>query len=179
MATEPLRPNAPGDECNIASQGGCSACPNHYDCVYEESPDEDTTYVNEWLSDTFQIDLYNIADSGVGAGTINHIIVYARCRATGTPTQTSLKIAMRTGGVTYEGDEETLTTGYVDYSKQWTQNPGNAHAWTWDEIDALQIGIALRKPATGKASFCTQVYVVVDYSPPVVAIGRSFGFIIG
>jgi len=177
MDTETLRPNAAGDETNIRYQNPGSG--SHYDKVDEETPDELTTCVFEYGADTWLRDLYNIADHSVGSGTINHITVYANCKAQDTPTQASLKIAIKSTNV-HEGSEETLTTGWANYSKQWATNPDNAHAWTWDEIDALQIGISLRRQQIGglDASYCTQVYVVVDYTP-LVAAGRSFGFIMG
>jgi hypothetical protein len=163
MATEILRPNAAGDETNIQAQDPSSG--DHYDKVDEETPDEDSTRVRSGTI-AWQRDLYNLADSS-GGGTINSVTVYARCNAAVEPNQTSLIIAIKTHSTVYEGDEETLTTSYANYSKQWTQNPYTSSAWTWDEIDDLQAGISLRRPDSSQtpAARCTQVYVEVDYTP--------------
>lgn len=172
MATEILRPNAPGDECNISKQAGCSSCSNHYDCVDEVTADGFTTYLLEDTSCyTYYRDLYNLADHSVGNGTINKITVYACCAGwAGKINQPSLKIAIKTGGATYEGSGITVADSYANYSNEWAQNPSNAHAWTWGEIDALQAGVALKSCNTVTPSYgtyCTQVYVGVDYTPYV------------
>ncbi len=166
MATETLRPSAAGDECNISYQSG-AACPNHYQNVDEVTPDEDTTEVRGMSDYNWGRDLYNLPASS-GTGTINKITVYARCWTEGTPARTSLKIACKTEGTAYEGTEKTISTSWVTYSQEWAVNPDTSSAWTWTQIDALQIGIALRRihPSSGFVSNCTQVYVEVDYSPP-------------
>lgn len=176
MATEILRPNAIGDEENIYDQYPDSG--DHYNKVDESSPDGYDTFVRGgdfgdpagWCRD-----FYNIANSGVGAGTINHITVHAYCRAdAASPTNTSLKIAVKAGtGVGApdtpdESAEKTLTggTNWTDYTNQWATNPATSAAWTWDEIDNLQIGVTLRShkyPIAGGDSICTQLWVVVDY----------------
>jgi len=187
MATETLRPNEPGDECNIDGETG-AACPNHYQNVDETPPDYATTevYTN---NATYLRDLYGIADHSVGSGTINFIKVYALCigwTGVGDVDQASLKIAIKsgTGGgapdTPDESSERTLIEGtWTLESNQWNANPATSDPWTWDEIDKLQAGIALRSWNSGAARFsdCTQVYVEVDYT--LVAVGRSFGFIIG
>ena len=92
-------------------------------------------------------------------------------RATSTPEQTSAYVHIKTNGVEYNGTEETVTTSYATYSYQWNTNPQTGSAWTWDEIDALQIGVGLRQ-ATGagapawRYTRCTQVYADVVFSAP-------------
>jgi len=173
MATEILRPNAAGDEENIPTVVG-DGVGTHYTTVDEETPDEDTSYVDSgYADDTWYRDLYNVADQSEGSGTINHIKVYARCKTpTASPVQAGLKIAIKSGTGTGdpntvdEGSEEGLTNSYADYFNQWSTNPATASAWTWDEIDKLQIGISLRrtKDTSWGKSRCTQVYVEVDYT---------------
>ena len=170
MATETLRPNAAGDECNINGETGCSACPNHYDCVDEVSSDGNTTQV-QTNQTNWERDFYNIVNHSVGTGVISSITVYARCWCSKVPDQNNLKIAIKSGtgagapDTPDESTEKTLTTSEAAYSNQWATNPATAAAWTWDEIDALQIGLVIRKPHSvdGGRSRCTQVYVEVDY----------------
>ncbi len=162
MSIEVLRPNAAGDEENIneESPGGQP----HWSLVDEAVSDDDTTNVKtNW---TWLRDLYNIPDSGVGAGTITSVKVYANARAGLEPTQGSLKLAVKTGGTAYESSEKTVTTSYALYSNEWTTNPGGG-SWTWAQINALQIGISIRegRPSTTVRTFVTQVWVEVDYTP--------------
>lgn len=168
--TETLRPSAAGDECNINSETG-DACPNHYLNVDEVTADGDTTTNHTNNPITYLRDFYNITDS-TGSGVINHITVYAVCKAEETANQASLKVVIKSGtgsgapDTADEGSAETIATSYTSYSKQWTTNPATSSAWTWDEIDKLQIGISLRcsvSTVPTKMSYCTQVYVVVDY----------------
>lgn len=159
MATEILRPNAAGDETNVPYEYPADEV--HWTLVDESTPDEDSTYI-KGFGNTFQRDLYNLPAHS-GSGTINFIKVYTRCKDTGSePVQTNLKIAIKTGGTVYESSEITTTLSYVDYSNQWNTNPSTGSAWTWDEIDALQIGAALRAGYIGCR--CTQVYVEIDYT---------------
>ncbi len=168
MAIEILRPSAAGDECNISNEYGAE-CPDHYQNVDEASPDDYSTCVSTNQSD-YERDLYNIDDSGIGSGVINHITVYCRCIGEVAPNQASLKIAIKSGtgsgapDTVDESDEKTVTDSWASYSEQWATNPATGSAWTWDEIDKLQIGLSIRicKPPS-RETFCTQVYVEVDY----------------
>ena len=167
MATETLRPNAAGDEENLSTVVG-DGSGTHYAAVDEATADEDTSYVEcSGFNQGWQRDLYNIANHSAGSETINSVTVYARCKGINTISQTSLKIAIKTGGTVYEGNEETVTLSYANYSKQWTTNPNTGSAWTWTEIDALQAGINMREPDSWDKTRCTQVYVEVDYTPAV------------
>jgi hypothetical protein len=167
-ATETLRPNAAGDECNIPHQTGV-ACPNHYQNVDEATPDEDSTEVHTSPNETsWYRDFYNLPAHS-GNGTVNFIKVYARGKSAPFDGENvGLQIWVKTGGVAYYGTEIVLATSYTTYSKQWNTNPHTGLAWTWSDIDALQVGVALRDSGDFPGyiySICTQVYVEVDYTP--------------
>ncbi len=173
MATEILRPNAAGTECSIDFEAGCSACPNHYDCVNEASADDDTTRV--YTADGGR-DLYNLPASS-GSGVINHITVYTRCMSGGAgwascTYRASIRIA---GPSVWVGDTEVPSGSgsWETFSHQWTLNPDDDEAWEWADIDALNIGIWLYSPGAPTAAECTQVYVEVDYTPPLVLAEAS------
>lgn len=161
MATETLRPNAAGDTTDIPTQYPNSTF--HWDKVDEVSADGDTTYVESADSTTRYLDLYNLPASS-GAGTINSIKVYAVAKVTGGSSTGSLDIGFKT-------DEYSIyytklaTTSYATQSQQWNTNPDTESAWTWEEIDDLQIGIRLRRGSeAGALTRCTQVYVEIDYT---------------
>jgi len=165
MSTETLRPSGVGSETNIDDED--PEFDTHWTLVDEVSADDDTTCVKT-ASATYLRDLYALADSS-GSGTINSVKVYVRARAgAGTPTQASMKICLKSGGTVGEDTEHTLTTDtWIDYDNTWTTNPDGDGAWgsDWSVIDALEVGVSLRQnnATSGQKSFCTQVWVVVDY----------------
>ena len=160
-ANEILRPTANGDETNISDQYPDSGA--HWDKVDEETSDGDSTYVStEWWD--WQEDLYEISNHTTGYGQINYVKVYAVAKGERIK-QASLYIHIKTNGVEYNGPQETLTTSYATYSYQWTTNPQTGSPWTWNEIDALQIGVGIRAPQANRWTRVTQVYVEVNYTP--------------
>jgi len=172
MATEILRPNAAGDETNLVPIPGTGEA--NWEDVDEAVADEDTTYVRYGLA-AWMKDLYNLPAHS-GSGTINSVTVYARCKANGSPiVQTSAIIRCKTNGTVYEGNEITVTTSYVNYSKAWATTPNTGSAWTWTEIDALQIGVGLRRwgSSGGTHTHCTQFWVEVDYTSVITENSSS------
>lgn len=162
------RPNAAGDETDINEQYPVTG--EHWDKVDEGTADDDGTYVAT-DSDVWQEDLYNIADHSTqtAGGTINYVKVYMVCATTVNVTGTTAYIHIKTNGVEYNGGEETLTTDYTTFSNQWNNNPQTGQPWTWDEMDNLQIGVGLRRPAAAEYAKCTQVYVEVEFdAPPLI-----------
>ena len=161
QGVETLRPNAPGDETLIVEQYPVSG--QHWDKVDEATSDGDSTYVvtENWI---WQEDLYHIPDHFAGSGTISYVKVYIVSRAESAQTQTTAYVHIKTNNVEHNGSENTMTTSYATYSQQWNTNPQTGDAWTWDEIDALQIGVGLRRPKPNNYARCTQVYAEVGYS---------------
>jgi len=169
---EILRPDAAGDA------SGCSREPKsgeNWDKVAEEAPDDYETYVYTKSDKSYKNDLYNIQDHYEGTGTINGVTVYFRVSGDehhGDPKTAYAKASIKIGGEIYSGDEETLTgLGFVDKSYFWATSPDTDEAWTWDEIDDLQAGVALKGTKHGNA-YCTQVFVIVDYEEEGVTNGN-------
>jgi len=186
MATETLRPNAAGDECNIETQVGCSACPNHYDCVDEVTADDFTTFIRQRgeVSSAWTRDLYNIENSiGGGSDIINSVKVYARMKETGElQNASSFKLVVKSGATVDEGTLQTCGTGtWTTYSDTWTINPDTGNAWTWAEIDSMQAGLTVSVPYNGSSETLTitQVYVEVDSTPRVFPVPVADGDLIG
>lgn len=169
MATEILRPNAAGDETNLPGQAPDAW--EHWDKVDEEEynpgmPD----FVYQYNDPVKHRDLYNLPAHG-GSGPINKVSVhiYARRFYQDCPAWTAIK----THGVVYEGVEITLGS-LTEYSTEYMINPQTVSPWTWDEIDALQIGAALNAeqvdPGEDAYAQIHMVWVEVDYTPPVVDV---------
>ena len=165
--TETLRPNAAGDETNIASQSPSEGA--HWDKVDEAVADNTTTYVYNSATN-YERDLYNMPDHSEGSGNISAITVYTRVYWAGNanPNQNWAKIAVKSGSTVDEYEITDMPTRQIwyDRSHEWDANPDTGNAWTWDEIDSLQIGVAIREAYAGGPAnaYCTQVYVEVDYA---------------
>jgi len=158
MATETLRPNAAGDETAIPTQYPDSTY--HWDKVDEVEADDDTTYVSSVDSGAWQRDLYNLPAHSVGSGTISKITI--RLRIYCTLGSNNAKACLKTGGTVYES--ENLPKAVNDWkSVSWEQatNPKTGVAWTWDDIDALQVGATIYSEE-GHVRV-TQIYVEVEY----------------
>jgi len=153
--TETLRPDAAGDETNLTPD---PTVPN-WQNVDEASPDNMTT-TNFTTSATYKRDLYELPNSGIGAGTINSIKIYFNLYGGGYFWG---KPVLKSDSTVTEGTEIQVTTGFVTYDQTWNTDPAGGD-WTWADIDALQIGVTLKADGTYQVH-CTQVYVVVDYTP--------------
>ena len=163
-STETLRPNAAGDATNITYQYPDSD--EHWDKVDEESADDFSTHVNTKTTG-YYMDLYNIPNHSAGSGTVNSVTVYFRFSgdSNGAGYIGYAKAAIKTNGTVYDGSEESTTGNtFVNESYQWTTNPDTGSAWTWAEIDALQIGVSLKSETGSSFAYCTQVYAVVNYT---------------
>jgi hypothetical protein len=158
--TETLRPDSAGDETLITDQFPVTG--EHWDKVDDVTSDDDSTYVSTEKS--WEEDLYNIPNHSTGAGDINYVRVYMVARGTIAPTQTNAYFHIKTNGAEHNSPEITTTAAYAPYSYQWDNNPETTNPWTWDEIDALQIGVGIRNPKAKKETRVTQVYVEVNYT---------------
>jgi hypothetical protein len=155
--TETLRPSADGDVIELVNSDGTQI--NNWSYVDEVVADEVATLLLNTGPSLTELDLYNLPDHS-GSGTISKITVYARIGATSGLEHA--RIAIKIGGIThYSGNLTTAPATWEDKSYEWANNPSTGVAWTWDDIDALQIGVELT--ATGDQMVCTQLYTEIDY----------------
>jgi hypothetical protein len=163
-----LRPNATGSSGLSKSGSGGS----NYQRVDDITSDNSTTYVYRSGSGS-ALDLYNITNKGDVVGTVNSVTIFAKARASST-SDMRLQIYCRTHGTNYYATSVTLPSGgaWNTYSKSWLTNPNTGAAWTWQEINDLQIGEKLYDDGTGQAE-CTQVYTEVNYTVPFEGIEAS------
>ena len=160
-ATETLRPDGDGDETGIEDPDPLQN--THWDLVDDVTPDEDGTYVST-ESGEWQEDLYTIADHSTGSGQINYVRVYFRAYEESTNTGTNAYAHIKTNGVEHNGTAIDVAQSYTTYSYQWDQNPETGEDWTWDEIDALQIGVGLTRSKPNQFTHVTQVYAEINYA---------------
>ena len=150
-ASETLRPMGSGTYTDLTSSG----CSSNWQCVDEATADEDATYVigsgGSWDTDTFATE-----NSSIGTGTIDSVIVYVRCMG---DNDHRIKTAIKTNGSLYEGPDTNLTSTYTNYSSTYVTNPNTSSTWTWSEIDAIEIGVTIKKEGR-----CTQVWLEIYYT---------------
>lgn len=161
---ETLRPNAAGDETLIPDQYPDSTF--HWDKVDEVVADNDATYVQftptAEAERQYATDLYAIPNPSL-AGVINSVTVYICHKAQYANMWSFPFVALKTHGVVYAYEKSAVTT-YTLFNEELAVNPNTSSAWTWDEINDLQIGVKLAG-GSSQWSRCTQVYVEVDYTP--------------
>ena len=154
--SEILRPDGAGSITNLTASG----CGSNYQCVDESSSDDDATYV-ERASNSYRTDVYSLANSGVGSGTIDSVVLH--CHVRKTQLQGEVQPTLYVSSTEYNGTAQSLTTSYVDYSQAWATNPNTSVAWTWTEINDLQAGVRLKGQNSSFPAYCTQVWVEVFY----------------
>jgi hypothetical protein len=83
---------------------------------------------------------------------------------TSTPGNVYARATIKTYDTVYTGSEESTSSGtFTTKAQQWLTNTSTDAPWTWEEIDALQIGVDLKTGAASDLAACTQVYVKVNY----------------
>lgn len=162
MPTETLRPSGAGTAENIGVVFG-DGVGTHHTTVNEAIADDDLTYV--MANGAWQRDLYELENSVVGVGIINSVTIYHYSKNVGDvgdcvkpsmispPPQLTDGIAVDPGVV------------YNLLSQTWNLNPADSEQWEWADIDAMEVGIVLNMVGRGVQGRCTQLYVVVDYTP--------------
>ena len=144
---EILRPSAPGTY-NLLFASGCGAL---WECVNETVADEDAAYIygtgGSWDAQTF-----NAQNSSVNSGIIDSVKIFIRAK------DFKARTAIRTNGTKYESADITLTASYTNYSKTYVTNPNTLAAWTWSEINAIEIGVTIKEEGRS-----TQVWLEVHY----------------
>ena len=164
MATETLRPNDNGDLSQCC--GSDYDYTNNYQLINEETAN-DADYVMGVSSPS--VDLYNIPSTAIPAGsTINKVTFYGRFARLDYGISTGdCKFAYKSGGSTYYSSSLAETTSYSEFSWEQTTNQKTSAAWTIDDINALQIGVALYCYLAGKdysTGRCSQLWIVIDYT---------------
>jgi len=147
-----LRPSGVGSSTALVGTGSGSG---NWDRVNEETADGNSTYVASSGGSSYETDTYSTQGAGTSSGSISSVTIYITVRKGSGGSK--VKTVIRTGGSDYLGSQINLnSTTYTEYSTAYTTNPGTAAAWTWSEIDAMEIGVTSRKAAR-----CTQIYAVV------------------
>lgn len=107
-----------------------------------------------------------VANATENYGTIQSITVY--CRAKRDGTSATIYVSMYTNSTWYNSSSKTLTTSYTDYVLSYNTNPNTGAAWSWTDLNNLQIGAYCAALGGGTIAY-------VDYLRAVVAVKRAEG----
>ena len=155
-----LRPNGDGilTEFDLPAEG------SHWNMVDDiGTHDGDVTYVDDTTNN--KIDLYDIENSGLPAGTsIYKVTLFAVMKGDGTD-RTNGFFGLKSGTNEYWGTRKSsLPTSYTYFSRTYVKDPATGLDWTVAVIDALQLGFFV-DDFSGSGLRATQIYVVVDITP--------------
>ncbi len=168
MATTTIRPNGAGHASGHTAVGDTPT----WKCVDEASSDGDTTYVR-LDSGSGDTDFYTLENPTIPSGaTINSVTVYMVARA--LQNGDSIVAMTYTGAADEDVLNASVSTSYATYSVELTTNPSTGSAWTGSELNSLEIGIKVGSITI--RGYATQVYAVIDYTPP---LARAWGQIMG
>jgi len=106
--------------------------------------------------------LFNIPNHTTETGTINSVTVFAWVSAYAVGYSSTFAVGIKTGGTEYWDTRETQNLSWGLKSHTWDINPNTGSAWSWADIDNLQIGVQ-----TDNGGWCTQVYAVINYNEPI------------
>ncbi len=157
---ETLRPDGSGDE-NTWSSG-----------IYSDVNDQDDgTYLVSDITGNWQEALFSCADHVTGSGEINWVRTYIRYRNGGGASGTEdVRTSIKSGTTESDGDSlGPLTSAiWADAYTEYNTNPDTGFAWTWNEIDSVQIG-ADGKGYDGPGGndgipHVSEVWLVVNYT---------------
>ena len=128
---------------------------NNYDQV-DEAIKDTTSYVDS--TDADQYDFYTVDLSSLG-GTMKALQVNALARAVSAGTQ-QFKLALRIGGVTYDGIKThsvTSTSADLNCWEVWDNNPATGNEWAGTET--VQIGLKSVTSNVRVHKVCAEVLV--------------------
>lgn len=145
---------------NIESVTGAAT---HWQAVKELA---DTSYVyleqELYQKDTYTLD--NVSDFIYSVyPRITGLTVYYRIGQSVGGQWTFATPALEVNGITCNGTETSVAgAGWSDKSQVFTTNPVTGDAWTWDEINDLNVSIYLKGDDFGEGR-CSEYYIVVSY----------------
>ena len=137
----------------------------HWMCVDDVEPDYGDTAVHDGANYD-AMDLYLVEDAAE-SGDITSVTVFSVLTAPSIGQSIYAQIVMATHNSVYGGVSFAPAMDVWGlYYKQWSSNPYTGTAWSWDELNDIQIGMRLHGTSSHYHITCTQVYVVVEYEPP-------------
>ena len=159
--TSRIYPDGDGYHTDMSPSSGT----DHYAMVDETPHDSDTTYnAASTNTDTDSFTIPSNALSAIGdSDTINHVDVYAVIKRAGGKFDNTIKLMCRYDSTKSLGSAQTITTGYVEYSSEFSNCPGES-GWTKQQVLDAEFGAEATTVLFGSDTRVTQVSIVVDYT---------------
>jgi hypothetical protein len=159
-----FRPTGSGALTEIPQQSPSNGY--HWDKVDEEVADAGITtlYATPITSDAL-VDLFTFTPT-VQGGLINFVQVFRNCWGNPAAPSTTASV-VRIESTNYFGAYVSINrTGWIptEYSDTFYVNPSTSSRWNWSEIFLLQFGVSLKSIGSYMHVYCSQCYMVVDYT---------------
>jgi len=128
------------------------------------SDGSDSTYI--WcFNQEHKKESYQAENHTTESRAINSVTVYAKCVESHEFAYGQMRNMIRTNNEDFYSNYQQLQTGNPQwYSNTWTLNPSTSVAWTWDDIDNIEIGIDLDCNGDTYHVSCHEVYMIVNYN---------------
>jgi hypothetical protein len=157
-----IRPSGVGTYTEIE---GIYGAPTHWEAVDEDPPDDAGTCVYQTNLGTFR-DTYQLQDPNIPEDSlINSVTVYFRIYTNAAAPITGVKPILCLAGSLEEGTLIDVPTSWTTYSET-LDRPGGG-PWKLGDLAGLEGGISIYSGADSVTRYCTQVYVEINYSPPI------------
>lgn len=128
-------PNAAGDVTGFTPTAGAN-----YTNVDERPPNDATDIVAG--TGTTLYDLYNIPNTS-SVATVQAVTLWLRAQKSDAGTK-SVAPMIKSGATENQGSDQTLSTTWAYYRKNYNVDPTDSAAWTALKVDSLQIGAKAR-----------------------------------
>ncbi len=151
---EVLRPIGVGASSQLLNEN----CTVNWQCVDETTSDGNSTYL-KGSGNSYKTDTYDTQNHSTGSDTIDSVVVYIVC--VGSTGGKKARTVLKTNGTEYLGTIINLApvSIYTTYHTTYATNPSTSIAWTWSEVDAMEIGVSIRQGGR-----CTQIWAEVFYT---------------
>ena len=167
MATLSLYPTGVGDYTYIVDEIPDAAA--HWSVV-DEAVADDADYLLQnptVLAEAF--DVYTLTDTTL-IGAITAVTVYFRAKRGTISAGQTAKPRLRLSTSETTGSAVTLGISFTTYSEALSRPGGGS--WAFPDINSLQAGVGLKgAAATQEFARCSQLYVVITYTPATKAQG--------
>lgn len=172
MTTAIIRPTSD----QVAALSTFGAGTGNYGRVNESSTNDTNGLTTE--SSSGATDRYGMGDLSL-SGTITSVTAYIRGWCEAPPgsvfVAASCQMGVYIGSTGYYSEKKTLSTRVANLYKSWATNPATEAAWTWEDINALQMllkltgGTWITEKNNGPfAAYASQAWIEITYSLPTL-----------